>query len=168
MNIPYPPIRTHCVSGGKKSLFHRKFGVLCFLTASVFRFTLFPYYRQYVSTQRHNNFSALGSYSKHKVHWTASASFLKTRPSTPRNNAVLTWSFNVFFKATGFELTFQKWVVGFPRKITSKLILMSPSMVGQLRKFFTLDRLKRPETVFFALLSYWKTTDWQVVPEDFD
>ena len=35
-----------CVSGGKKCLFLRKFGVLCFLFTSVLVFTFLLYYRQ--------------------------------------------------------------------------------------------------------------------------
>ena len=34
-----------CVSGVKKCLFFRKFGVLCFLVAPVLRFVFLPYYR---------------------------------------------------------------------------------------------------------------------------
>ena len=37
------------VSGGKKNLFFGKFDVLCFLETPVLRFTLLPYYRQYVN-----------------------------------------------------------------------------------------------------------------------
>ena len=35
-----------CVSGGKRSLFFGKFGVVCFLEAPVLRFALLPYYRR--------------------------------------------------------------------------------------------------------------------------
>ena len=35
-----------CVSGSKKCSFYGKFAALCFLGASVLRFTLLPYYRQ--------------------------------------------------------------------------------------------------------------------------
>ena len=35
-----------CVSGGKKCLFFRNFGVLCFLETPVLRFALLPYYRR--------------------------------------------------------------------------------------------------------------------------
>ena len=44
-NISYPLVRTD-VSGGKKCLFLRKFGVLCFLVTPVLGFALLPYYRR--------------------------------------------------------------------------------------------------------------------------
>ena len=41
-----PDTHTHVyVSGGKKCLFFRNFGVLCFLETPVLRFALLPYYR---------------------------------------------------------------------------------------------------------------------------
>ena len=46
-NISYPDMHMCiCVSGGKKCLFFGKFGVLCFLLASVLRFSLLLYCRQ--------------------------------------------------------------------------------------------------------------------------
>ena len=37
-----------CVSGGKKCLFFRKFGDLCFLVNSVLRFAFLPHYRRFM------------------------------------------------------------------------------------------------------------------------
>ena len=46
-NEHFLPLDTHtyvCVSGSMKCLFFGKFGVLCFLLTSVFRFSILPYY----------------------------------------------------------------------------------------------------------------------------
>ena len=45
-----------CVSGGKTFSFFGKFGLLCFLVASVLRFTLLPYYWRNVSSLMFNLF----------------------------------------------------------------------------------------------------------------
>ena len=45
-NKHYLPLDMHtcvCVSGGKKCLFFRIFGILCFLETPVLRFALLPY-----------------------------------------------------------------------------------------------------------------------------
>ena len=49
-NLHFLPPDTHMyvwLSGDKKCLFFKQFGVLCFLVKPVLRFALLPYYRQY-------------------------------------------------------------------------------------------------------------------------
>ena len=66
-----------CVSGGKKCLLYGKFGLLCFLVTSIFRFALLPYYRRFdvftvsfINNSKANQNKHTILLQLHQVQWT--------------------------------------------------------------------------------------------------
>ena len=77
-----------------------------------------------------------------------------------------TFSFSVFYQCNnllGFDLTFQKWLKSFANK-NAKLVLNVTHHGSAIKKIF---HSRSPETTFFTFLSSWKTSDLDLILEDF-